>query len=110
MIRTYKVSAQALKDTKKVLEAPENKDDQGKIQVNHFARNGYTLQNASSLGLEGGDYYLYIDADEDFWNQNQEKLKIEGVTQLEGEEHEKVKQAFEKGKEDVAAGIGAIFG
>ena len=110
MIRVYKISAQALKDAKKVLEAPETKDDQGQMQINHFARNGYTLQNAASLGLDGEEYYLYIDADEQFWTQNQDKLKIEGVNQLEGEEYEKTKQSFEKGKEDVAAGIGAIFG
>ncbi len=110
MIRVYKISAEALKNVKKVLEAQETVDEQGNLEKNEFARNGYTLQNARSLDLEGEEYYLYIDAPEDFWERNEKKLEIEGVTRLEGEEYEKVKNAFEKGKEGVATGIGAMFG
>ncbi len=110
MIRIYKISPEALKESKKILEAQENVDEQGKLEKNEFARNGYTLQSATALGLEGDEYYLYIDAPEEFWKKNEEKLNISGVTKLENEEYEKVKAKFDEEKENAAAGIGNLFG
>ncbi len=103
MINIYKIKPDAIKEVKKVLENPD-------VAANKWARNGYTLRDSKSLGVEEDCYYLYVNADEEFFNQNEEQIMIEGVEKLQGEEYEKIKNLIEEEQSGAAAGIGAIFG
>jgi hypothetical protein len=112
IVKIYKISKQALPEAKKILEAEEKEEEvegERKIIINEFARTGYTMRDSKVMGFEEGYNYLYIKADEDFFEKNADKVKIEGVEELSGEEYEKVKASFEKEEASEAEGMGAVF-
>ncbi len=109
MIRIYKINADRKSEVKKILETPDHVEN-GKMVINEFARNGYEFRDASGLGLNEDAAYLYIDADESFFERNEKLIMLEGVKKLEGEEFNKIKDIFEQQSNSVAAGVGAIFG
>jgi hypothetical protein len=79
--------------------------------VNEWARNGYSLRDAGSMGLSEQCSYLYVKAEtEDFFKKNEKAIMVEGVKELKGEELEKVRKKVEEEQESAAAGVGAIFG
>jgi len=108
IIKTYKIDGKAVSALKKVIELPEAMVE-GKWQINEFARNGYLFQSAVALGMKGDEYYLYIKGEEPFFKANEQKIKLEGVTELKGKEYDEIKSKFEAGEESVAAGVGAVF-
>ena len=104
MIKIYKIPNEKLQEAKKVLENPD-------VTTNNWARNGYTLRDAKIIGFDENCNYLYVKAIEEFFQKNEEQITgIEGVTALEGEEFEKVKNKIEEEQDSTASGIGAIFG
>ncbi len=109
MICVYKIPADKKGEVKKILETPDRMEDD-KMIINEFARSGYEFRDASGLGFNEEGAYVYIEAKEDFFKNNEEKIMLEGVVKLEGEDFEKVKQAFDNQANSAAAGVGAIFG
>lgn len=93
MIKIYKVKPEA------------NTKIQAVLSQDPFARNEYIYREGSSLGLDTKDYFLYINAPDNFLEENEEKLKIEGVEEIEGEEFEEIKEKIEKEQENVATGL-----
>jgi len=108
-IKIWEVPKEKVQELKKVLDAPEIKDEEGTIIVNEFARNGYLLKNGKIIGYEKDEIYLYIEAPEEFFEKNGKKLP-EGMKKLEGEEFEAVKEKIKGEQEDTASGVGFIFG
>jgi len=97
----FVVPKEKLKEAKAILEGSPYEEDS-------FARLGYKLKEAKYLGLEGEDAYIYLDVGEDKVERVRERLQA--FRELEGEEKEKVRKAFEEEESGAAAGIGAIFG
>ena len=95
-VRIYRIPREKYADVKKVL---EGEDDA-------FRRVGYILREGTYLG-EDDNYYLYIKAPENFFQEHEKKIDAERLT---GEDYERIKTKIEKEEEDKAAGIGAIFG
>lgn len=93
MLKIYKVNKEA------------NGKVQGFISKDAFARNGYIYREGKTLGIEGDEYYLYIEGEESFFKEQDESLSIEGVQEMDGDDFEKVKEAIEKEQGDVASGI-----
>ncbi len=104
MIKIYKIPSDKLGEVKKVIENPD-------VATNKWARNGYTLRDAKTLGFDDNASYLYVKGTEEFFKENEEQvISIEGVEEIKGEEYEKVKEKIEEEQSGAAAGIGAIFG
>jgi len=93
MLKVFRISPEA------------NAKVQAVLREDAFARNGYIYREGSTLGLETKDYYLYIEAPENFFKEQEEKLRIDGVKEIKGEEFEKIKGEIEKEQENVATGI-----
>jgi len=94
--KVYKVAGEAVQQVRQVLAA------------DHFARNGYILQDAKSLGIESDGNVLFVEAEPSFFEEHEKELLIEGVVLIEGEESDKAVEAIEKSQENVASGI-ALF-
>ena len=109
MICIYKIPADKKGEIKKVLEAPDHMEED-KLIINEFARSGYEFRDGSGLGFNEEGAYVYIDATDEFFKNNEKKIMLDGVIKLEGEEFEKAKKAFEDQADNAAAGVGAIFG
>lgn len=114
MINIYRIESSALAEAKKILEMPEGMKEvePGKQEYikNEFARNGYTLRDAKSMGIEKDCSYLYIDGLDEFFQKNEESLtKIDGVEKISGEEYEEVKNKIEGEESSAEEGVGAVF-
>jgi GR25 family glycosyltransferase involved in LPS biosynthesis len=73
-----------------------------------FARIGYKIREAKSLGIEKNGYFLYIKADKDFLEMAKEKLK--DVTEdCEEEILKMAKKAIEEEENNAISGFGLIF-
>ena len=102
MIRIYKISREKYKEAKKVLEAdPYDKES--------FASVGYKLREGKALGEEFDGYYVYVSSSEETISKLDGKIK-EHSEILEGEEFERVREAFEKEENEAQQGFGNIFG
>jgi len=113
MIRIYKIESKALAAVKKVLEEQERMEEvngERKFIINEFAREGYNMRDAKSMGFTEEANYLYIKSTEEFFKKNEPRILIEGVKKLEGPDYEKVKGEMEKEADNAAAGVGAVFG
>jgi len=95
----------------RVFLVPGDKLDKTKELVAHdlFKRNGYELRNSEGLGLEGKNFYLYVDGDDEFWGNVKEMLDALELKELEGEELEKVSSKFKEQIGNSAMGVGALF-
>jgi hypothetical protein len=78
-----------------------------------FAKQGYKVKEGKNVGGEEGKYYLYIQAEPDFFGWAEEKFKAAELetfkrvpTELEG----MVVQKIEDEDSAAEAGFGAIFG
>ncbi|RME79607.1 MAG: hypothetical protein D6769_01945 [Methanobacteriota archaeon] len=101
-VAIFYIAPDKYKEAKKVVESDPYETDS-------FARVGYKLKEAKTLGLDKEGYYLYIDAGEEFIAQATKKL--EGVAERKsGEEAESVKKAVEEEEASASAGIGNLFG
>lgn len=79
------------------------------LAADHWARNGYTLRSGKGMGFDISEYFLYVDAPDKFFGQHEGEVLIEGVTAVEGNEYDNVKNAFNAEEDNVASGI-ALFG
>jgi hypothetical protein len=77
-----------------------------------FARQGYSLREGAALGLSSDKFYLYLDANEQFFGLAEERFKREFKTvKRAGQSEEKKVIETIKAEEDKAAvGFGSIFG
>jgi len=78
------------------------------LAADHWARNGYTLRSGKGMGFDISEYFLYVDAPEEFLDQHEGEVLIEGITAVEGNEYDNVKRAFDAEEDNVASGI-ALF-
>ena len=110
-IKVFEIPADKLKNVKPILEAADKKDPAtGKWIANEWALRGYKLQEATGLGLEGSNYFLYVKADDAFFKKNEPAIITAGAKELKGPEMEKVKKKFEAAEESAEQGFGSIFG
>ena len=94
--KVYSIESAAIQSVRQVLAG------------DHFARNGYILQEAKILGLEQEGNVLFVKADDAFFEEHGKELEIEGVVLLDGADASKAVEAIEKGQQNVATGI-ALF-
>lgn len=95
-VRIYKVKSAKVPSVRQALAS----DD--------WARNGYTLRAAKGMGFNIPEYFLYVNATDEFFNNHEKEVLIEGVTVVEGNEYDNVKKAFVAEEDNVANGI-ALF-
>lgn len=101
----FEIDASKQNDLKKVLEFEPYADDS-------FSRLGYALKDSSAVGLPAGKTVLYFKCVE------QEKAKklveklvaVEGLTEVSGEDKQKIVSVINSEEESAAAGFGSIFG
>jgi len=127
MIKIYEIELSELQKIKSVLEAPDSavgqldfeiEKEEGKgimekakmWKINEFKRVGYILREAKALGIDKKVAYLYIKADEDFFERNEKILIDLGVKILEGKEYEEIKEKIEALEKEASEGLGFIFG
>ncbi len=82
---------------------------QALVSRDHFARNGYTVQEGKTLGSDFDGYYLYIKATREFFDAHEKEILEAGGEKVSGPEYDLVKDAIEKQEENVAAGL-SLFG
>lgn len=78
------------------------------VALDHWARNGYTLQAAKTIGINIDDYVLYVDGPDAFFASHLKEVLIEGVTEVKGNEFDNIKKAFAGAEDSTASGI-AMF-
>lgn len=127
MIKIYEIAAERLQQMKNMLEAQdvvsgeldvEIEKEQGKgnlekaksWKVNEFKRNGYILREAKILGIDKKVSYLYIEASEMFFRDNEKLLIDKGAKVLEGSEYEQVKGKIQEAENAASASVGFLFG
>ena len=95
----------------RVFEVPGIKMDAVKALVKDdlFARNGYELRNEKGLGLDGEKFYLYVDGDDAFWTQVDEKIEALELVELKEKELERITVAFKEQLNGVGSAVGALF-
>lgn len=112
-MRIYKIEAGASAAVKKILDTEEKMEQQPdgsqKWKINEFARAGYTLRDAKTLGIEDNCSFLCIKADGAFFVKNEKEILLDGVKKIEGAEFEKVKQKIDEEKGGAETGMGAVF-
>jgi hypothetical protein len=77
--------------------------------TNEFALNGYILRDGQPLGVKKDFTYLYMKAEESFFEKQEKEILIDGVKRITGKEFETVRTEIEKEQEAAAEGIGGIF-
>ena len=93
VVKVYKVSSEAYNKIRIA------------VGADHFARNGYNLKDGKTLGEEDG-YVLYVEGSDEFFKEHEKEVLIEGVTDLQGENYDRLKKAIEEEENNVASGIG----
>jgi len=77
--------------------------------TNEFVLNGYILRDGGSLGIKKDLTYLYMKAEDSFFEKHEKEILVEGVKRITGTDFEKVKNEIEREQEAAAEGIGGIF-
>ena len=77
-----------------------------------FSRQEFSLREGASLGLSNGKYYLYINANEEFLEGADVKLKkgFKSIKRASKDDEQKFIGIIEEEHNAGNAGIGAIFG
>lgn len=78
-----------------------------------FAKQGYKVKDGKTVGGDAAKFYLYVNADSDFFKWAEEKLKVANVTSFARAKKEveaKVVQNIEAEDNAAETGFGAIFG
>ena len=101
-VAVFYVPPEKYKEAKKVVEADPYAEDS-------FAKAGYKLKEAKTLGVGEEGYYIYVKASEDFLGKARERLR-DIAEELEGEAKEKVAKAVEEEEAAASAGLGNLFG
>jgi len=127
MINIYEVPKDKVQALKKILEAPDEQGEELDVElekeagkgkkekakswkINEFKKQGYTLREAKAIGLEGDSSFLYLKGTDDFFERNEQVILEAGAKKIEGDNHEKVKEAVEKQDADTSSGVGFVFG
>ncbi|MCK4327056.1 MAG: hypothetical protein KAW41_01115 [Candidatus Diapherotrites archaeon] len=79
------------------------------VAADHWARNGYTLRAGRGLGFDIDQYFLYVDAPDEFFEAHEAEVLVDGVSRVEGNEFDNVSKAIKSEEDSVASGI-ALFG
>ena len=79
------------------------------LSADHWARNGYTIRSGKGIGIDIKEYFLYVDAPEEFFDAHEAEALVDGVTKVEGNEFDNVQNAIKSEEDSVASGI-ALFG
>jgi hypothetical protein len=78
-----------------------------------FAKNGYKVKDGKTVGGDAARFYLYINADSDFFKWAEEKFKAANVASFarsKKEIEQKVVRNIEAEDNAAETGFGAIFG
>ncbi len=77
-----------------------------------FTRQDYLLKDGISMNLDREKYYLYINAQDDFLEQGEKKLKarIKSIERASPELESKIISDIESERKESEQGIGSIFG
>jgi len=128
MIKIYEIATDKLDKIKNILEAPEkavgeldveiekeagrkgSKVEKAKEwKINEFKRQGYILRDAKALEIDKKISYLYIDANEDFFERNEKVLVEAGAEVLKDKEYNEIKEKIDKLESGASQGMGLIF-
>ncbi len=128
MIKIYEIPTDKLDKIKNILEAPEkavgeldveiekeagrkgSKVEKAKEwKINEFKRQGYILRDAKALEIDKKISYLYIDANEDFFERNEKVLVEAGAEVLKDKEYNEIKEKIDKLESGASQGMGLIF-
>ncbi|MEM2948626.1 MAG: hypothetical protein QXY05_00585 [Candidatus Anstonellales archaeon] len=97
----FEISKERFKDAKKILEENPYAEDS-------FAKAGYILKEGKALG-EDENYYVYIDASEDFVEKAKEKLK-DVAKPADNKKAERIIKKVEDEQNSAVSGFGSLFG
>lgn len=77
-----------------------------------FARQDYVIKDGAALDLDREKYYLYLNANEEFLEKAEKKLKaeIEGISRAGAEEERKIIDSIAEERKKGEEGFGLIFG
>ena len=77
-----------------------------------FTRQDYLLKDGISMNLDREKYYLYINAQDDFLDKGEKKLKaeIKSVERVDPVLEKKIISDIETERKESEQGIGSIFG
>ncbi len=102
MKRVYECDIAKKKELLKIAEAEPYAEDS-------FSRVGYKTKEGAIIGEDRGKFYIYISAEEAFFEKAEEKLK--GIVERSKDEVEKrIIALMEKEEESATSGFGDIFG
>jgi hypothetical protein len=97
VVKVYRFKAENFPKANEVL-----KDDA-------YARNSYILRDGKAIGEDAKYYYLYVKSSEEFFTKNEKKLN--DIPALEKvKKAESIIKKIEEEEDNVAFGVGAIFG
>lgn len=126
MIQIYEIPKDKVQGIKKIIEAPdqatgelnveiEKEEGKGKLEkakawkVNEFRKQDCKIKDAKSLGIQSENSYLYINASEDFFKNNEKTIIDAGAKKLSTQETEKIKTAIEEQENSTSSGVGFVF-
>ncbi len=127
MKKIYEIPADKIDKLKKILEAPDGisgeldvelESEQGKggkekaksWKANEFKKQGYILREAKTLEISKKVFYLYIQAEDNFFNSNEQILLEAGAKLLKTPESDEIIKKIENSESNASSGIGFIFG
>jgi hypothetical protein len=80
------------------------------LEEEFFKRLGPTVRECKHMGLDKDGYCMHIKARDELAEETKKLLTESPAKPLEGEEGEKLMQAFREEAEAAEAGMGAMFG
>jgi hypothetical protein len=127
MKKIYEVPADKIDKLKKILEAPDGisgeldvelEAEQGKggkekaksWKANEFKKQGYILREAKTLDISKKVFYLYIQAEDNFFKSHEKILLDASAKLLKGSEGDDIIKKIENSESNASSGIGFIFG
>ena len=127
MKKIYEITADKIDKLKKILEAPDGisgeldvelEVEQGKggkekaksWKANEFKKQGYILREAKTLDINKKVFYLYIQAEDNFFKSHEKILLDTGAKLLKGSEGDDIIKKIENSESNASSGIGFIFG
>lgn len=77
-----------------------------------FARQDYMLKDGISIGLDRERYYLYLNANDEFMEKAEKKLKskIKSIERVDQNTESQIIEDIESERRSSEQGIGSIFG
>jgi hypothetical protein len=127
MKKIYEIPADKIDRVKSILEAPDGvsgelnveiEKEQGKggkekaksWKINEFKKQGYILREAKALDINKKLFYVYIQADEQFFKSHEKILLDAGAKLLKSSEGDDIIKKIESSESNASSGIGFIFG